>query len=162
MATTIVIHVLRLWLIISSYRCCPTYKPPLVENMREHSLFRATTQRMLVLPSVLSHNSRNIPTSDPWDIAQSLVDYAHPKKAKHDVCFIKNRMALHTSRQMQKVSRPSGGGHVLLGAKCLWCYCFHKHRLAGHASILYWFCSHPLAVKQHRQAVHQYLHNPGF
>ena len=99
-----VIHVLRLWLIISSYRCCPTYKPPLVEHMREHSLFRATTQRMLVLPSILSHNSRNTPAFDPWDITQSLVDHADPKQAKHNVCFIKNCLALHTSRQAQKAS----------------------------------------------------------
>ena len=60
-----VIHVLRLLLIISSYRYCPTYKPPLVERIREHSLFRATTQRMLVLPSILSHNSRNTLAFDP-------------------------------------------------------------------------------------------------
>jgi len=109
----------------------PTYKPPLVEHMREHSLFRATTQRMLVLPSILSHNSRNTPAFDPWDIAQSLVDHTHPKQVKHDVCFIKNHLALYTSRQAQKASRPPGGGHVLPGAKCLWCYCFHKHRLVG-------------------------------
>jgi len=38
----------------------------------------------------------------------------------------------------------------------------NPYRQAQHASILYWFCSHCLAVKQHRQALHQYLHNIGF
>jgi len=90
-------------LIISSYRCCATYKPPLVEHMREHSLFQATTQRMLVLPFILSHNSRNTPAFDPWDIIQSLIDHAHPTKAKHNVFFINNRLALHTSRQAQRL-----------------------------------------------------------
>jgi len=51
----------------------PTYKPPLVEHMREQSLYRATTQRMLMFTLhvepqlqeyVLSHNSINTPTTD--------------------------------------------------------------------------------------------------
>ena len=109
----------------------PTYKPPFVEHMREHSLFWATTKRMFVLPSILSHNSKNTPTFDPWDIAQSLVDHAHPKQAKHNVCFIKNRLTLPTSCKAQKVSRPPGGGHVPPGAKNLWCYSFYKYPLAG-------------------------------
>ncbi|QCD78920.1 hypothetical protein DEO72_LG1g2556 [Vigna unguiculata] len=88
-------------------------------HLKEHSLLRATTQRMLILPSILSHNSMNTPTFDPLDIAQSLVDHAHPKQAKHDVSFIKNRLALNKSRQTQKVSRPSGEGHMLSGTKCL-------------------------------------------
>jgi len=126
-----VIHVLRLWLIISSYRCCPTYKPPLVEHMREHSLFRATTQRMLVLPSVLSHNSRNTPASDPWDIVQSLVDHTHPKQAKHNVCFIKKSLGAPHELPSAKASRPPGGGHVPPSAKRFWCYCFYKYRMGG-------------------------------
>jgi len=56
--------------------------------MREHSLFRAKTQRMLVFTLypepqlheyILSHNSRITPATDLWDVAQSLVDHALPK-----------------------------------------------------------------------------------
>ena len=156
-----VIHVLRLWLIISSYRCCPTYKPPLVEHMREHSLFRATTQRMLILPSIMSHKSRNTPASDPSDIAQSLVDHAHPKQAKHNVRFIKNRLALNRSHQTPRLPDHLAGdtccqapsvSNAIIYTSIAWRdnpYC-----QVLHASILYWFCSYRLAVKHHRQALH--------
>jgi len=38
----------------------------------------------------------------------------------------------------------------------------NPYRRAQHASILYWFCTHRLAVKHHRQALHQYLRNTSF
>jgi len=38
----------------------------------------------------------------------------------------------------------------------------NPYRQAPHASIIYWFCSYRLAVKHHRQVLHQYLCNTGF
>ena len=125
---------------------------------------------MLVLTSILSHNSRNTPTTDPWDITQSLVDHTHPKQAKPNVCFIKkNRLAFHTSRQAQKASRPPGGEHVrqvpstfdaIISTSIAWRD--NPYLQALHLSILYWFCSHRLAVKRHLQVLHQYLCSIGF
>jgi len=38
----------------------------------------------------------------------------------------------------------------------------NPYRQAPHASILYWFRRYRLAVKHHRQALHQYLRSIGF
>jgi len=109
---------------------------------------------MLILPSILSHNSRNTPTSDPWDIAQSLVDHANPTEAKHSVCFIKNRLVLHTSLQAQRLPDRLAGdtccqapsaSNATVSTSIAWRD--NPYRQAQYASILYWFCSHHLAVK---------------
>ena len=81
------------------------------------SNLQATTCRThagtLAIPS---HNSKNASASYPWDITQSLVDHVHPKQAKHNVCFIKNCMAFHTSCQAKKASRLPSGHLTSLGA----------------------------------------------
>jgi len=57
-----------------------------------------------------------------------------------------NRLAGDTCRQA-----PNGSDAIVSTSIAWW---DNPYRQAQHASILYWFCSHCLAVKHHRQALY--------
>jgi len=81
----------------------------------------------------------------------------------------KNRLALHTSRQAQRLpdrlagdtcrQAPSASDAIISTSIAWW---ENPYRQALHASIIYWFCSYRPTVKHHRQALHQYLRSTNF
>jgi len=83
---------------------------------------------------------------------------------KHNVCFIKNRLALHMSRQAQRLLDRLAGdtcrqapnaSNAIVSTSIAWRE--NPYRQALHASILYWFCSYRLVVTHHRQAIEAQL-----
>jgi len=84
--------------------------------------------------------------------ASSKIAWHSTRVARHK--RLPNRLAGDTCRYVPSISDANVSKHIALRD--------NPYRQAQHASILYWFCSHRLTVKHHRQALHQYLCSTGF
>ena len=128
------------------------------------------------LTPISSHNSRDTflattqgtPASQPLKHHQSLVDHAHPKQAKHlclsNIAQRYSRVARCTTlsdRLAGDTCRKAPSAYdATVSASIAWRD--NPYRQTPHASIIYLFCSYRLAVKHHRQTLHQYLCSIGF